>query len=264
MSYTGRKRTFTRSGLALGPRRQLTAPRRRLFAPTGRRGYQTVARTRGWAGARSEMKYFDTTKALTAIVAATTWAGTELDPGTFDTFCVPVKGTGIDQRIGRAINIHKIKINAHLFINSQANQTATDAACLTRIALYLDTQTNAAQSQGEQVFQDPGTASISNNAMTFQSLATLGRFRMLKDKRIVMQNPNIAYDGTNMEQMGLIRSCKINHTFRNPIKVHFNETNGGTIADIVDNSLHLIAATTNTGLAVSIIYEARVSYKDPQ
>ncbi len=266
MPYAGGKRSFTRSGLALGPR---APPWRRQRSGawrgrTGRMGYRTVARTRGWAGARSEMKYFDTTKPLTVLVAATTWAGTELDPGTFDTFCVPVKGTGINERIGRQIEIHKIKINAHFFVGAQANQTATDSAALVRLALYLDTQTNSAQAQGEQVFEDVGTASISNNCMAFQSLDTLGRFRMLKDKRFVMQNPNLAYDGTNMEQNGLIRSMKINHTFRNPIKVHFNETNGGTVADIVDNSLHLIAATTNTGLAVSIIYEARVSYKDPQ
>ncbi len=230
---------------------------------TRRRGYSTVARTRGWAGARSEMKYFDTTKAAASISApSASWAGTEIDPATFLTFCVPVKGTGINERIGRQINIHKIKIRALINVAFQANQTAADSATAIRYLLYVDQQTNAAQVQGETLMDAPGTSAPSNNMCTFQNLDSLGRFRVLKDKQLVMQNPSISWDGTNVEQSGLSRLVKISHTFRKPLNVHFNETNGGTIADIVDNSIHMLAVSSSTALGAEISYEARVSYKD--
>ncbi len=211
------------------------------------------------------MKYFDTTLASAngVIPSATTWAGSEFDPTTFLTFCVPVKGTGINERIGRHINIHKVKIHGRIACGAQANQTVTDAACIVRMIMFVDTQTNAAQAQGEQLMDDPGTAAGGNTPFTFMSLKTLGRFRVLKDKTITIQNPNISWDGTNIEQNGLIRSFKFNHTFRKPLDCHFNATDGGTIADIVDNSIHLIATCTSTALVPTMVYEARVSYKDP-
>ncbi len=260
---TGRKRTWTRSGLSLGPRAQRGGPRRRLtYGP--RRGYATVARTRGWAGVKSEMKYFDTFLAETTMPNSADWTGTEIDPATFLNFCNPVKGTGINERIGRHIRIHGIKIRGIIRAAPQANVTATDASTQVRLSLVLDTQTNAAQMQGEQVFEAPGAASSRNCVQTFMSLDNLGRFRVLKDKFISFGNPNISWDGTNMEQNGVLRPFKIFHKFRVPIDVHFNATDGGTIADIVDNSLHLLANESDATLAAGILYEARVSYKDPQ
>ncbi len=258
------KRRFTRSGLALGPR----APARKTYRQgsyrpaRGRAGYSTVARSRGWAATVSEMKYFDTFKDGTALTAPATWAGTEVDPATILTFCDPVKGTGISNRIGRHIKIHAIKIRGQISCAAQLNQTATDAASQVRLVLVLDQQTNAAQMQGEQVFEDPGTASPNNTIQTYMNLDNLGRFRVLKDKMLVIQNPNIAWDGTNMEQNGLVRMFKLNHKFAKPLDVHFNATDGGTVADIVDNSIHMLACASSIALVPQILYEARVSYKD--
>ena len=72
----------------------------------------------------------------------------------------------------------------------------------------------------------------------------------------------MTYDGTNVEQAGLSKPFKFNITFKKPINVRFNNTNGGTIADIVDNSLHLIALTDNDNLAPAISYYSRVDYKE--
>ncbi len=252
----------TARGTRVSDRRGLNRNVRRWQA-RARPGYRTVARTRGWAAA-GEMKYFDTFLASTALVQPVTWDTTEFDPATFLTFCVPVKGTGINQRIGREIRLHKFKLRGQIRVIVQANQTATDGACQVRMLLVLDTQTNATQIAGENVMEAPGTASAANNCMTFMNLDSLGRYRILKDKTMVLTNPNLAWDGTNMEQQGLVKPFKINHTFKNPVAVHFNAANGGTIADIVDNSLHLLIAATNIDLAPTVLYEARVSYKDPQ
>ncbi len=226
-----------------------------------RPGFRTVARTRGWAASADEIKYFDTTKAATALAASADWTGTEFDPATFNTLCVPTKGTSINERIGRKISVMKIKIKGLIICAAQTNQTTTDAASVIRLALVQDTQTNATQMQGEQVFKAPGTAAATNAVCSWRSLDTFGRFIMLKDKKIVIQNPNMSWDGTNVEQNGIVRPFTLSHNFRKPVDVNFNATSGDTVADIVDNSFHVIANASATTLAPLILYECRVSYR---
>ncbi len=226
-----------------------------------RPGYRTVARTRGWAAEPNEIKYFDTTKAATALVASVDWTGTEFDPATFNTLCVPKKGTNINERIGRKISVMKIKIRGMIVCAAQANQTATDAATVIRLALVQDMQTNATQMQGEQVFKAPSTAAAPNAVVTWRSLDTFGRFNILKEKFFTIQNPNLSWDGTNMEQNGIVRTFKLSHNFKKPVDVNFNAADGDTVADIVDNSFHVICNASAITLTPLILYEARVSYK---
>lgn len=242
--------------------------RRRRYVKPARRGYTTVARSRG-VYAAGEMKYLDTERSATAIPANATWQGTEFPPNTLmsdaytpNTICVPVVGSAINQRIGREVKVHKIAVTGTVVVAVQGDQTAGDAAAQIRIALVQDTQTNAAQAQGEQIFQPPVNASAVASVNAFQSLENLGRFRVLKDKRFIMQNPNVAYDGTNIEQQGLIRGFKFVYKPKKPISVRFNSTNGGTIADIVDHSWCVYAVCASTALAPTIQYQARCYYKE--
>lgn len=97
----------------------------------------------------------------------------------------------------------------------------------------------------------------------FQNTAFFGRFRVLKDKRFVLQNPTLTWDGTNLEQSGIGRQFKINFKFRKPMMVRYNATNGGTVADVIDNSFHLIGGTLGTTLQLAYAYSCRVVYTDP-
>ncbi|WP_445775590.1 hypothetical protein [Shewanella sp.] len=207
------------------------------------------------------MKYYDTFLNASAITATTTWAGSELDPATILTLCAPVKGTGINNRIGREVNVHKIKIRGMVNVPSQVDQTAKDAAFYARLILVMDTQTNAAQMAGESLMANPGAATANLTVNTFQNLDSLGRYRVLKDKNFTLQNPATSWDGTNIEQNGLVRPFKWTHTFKTPIKVRFNEANNGDIGDIVDNSFHIIGTIAAAGLAPTLSYQCRVSYK---
>jgi len=226
-----------------------------------RRGYSSVARTRG-AQVTGEMKYFDTLLAGSAIVEDHTWAGTEQDPATFLTFFVPVVGAGINQRIGKAAKVLKWKVRGMITCGPQANQTGADPAATVRIIAYIDKQTNSAQAQGENVMTSGGAGGDSVGIHTFQNIDNFGRFQVLWDKTFTLQNPNMSYDGTNIEQVGLEKTFKFTHKFRKPLQVRFNNTNGGTIADIVDNSLHMIALTDNDDLAPALSYYSRVNYKE--
>lgn len=234
---------------------------------TGHRtGYQTVARTRG-VYARGEMKYFDSLLTITSVTASTNWTSTEYDPNTvpvagINTLFAPTQGAGISQRIGKACKVHKIKIHGELQMPAQTNQVVADAANITRIALVQDMQTNSTQCQGEQVFTAPATATAPLATEAFQNIDNFGRFKVLKDKFFTFNSPTLTWDGTNLEQSGMVKRFSWTIKFKKPVEVRFNATNGGTIADIVDNSWHIIANTSNSDLAPFIVYQCRVCYKE--
>lgn len=224
-----------------------------------RKGFSSVARTRGGA-VTGEMKYYDTEKDGTALPASNDWTGTEFDPVTTNCLFAPTVGAGVNQRIGKSVDVHKIKINGLLVCPSQTDQTAADSSSLCRVMLVQDKQTNSSQMQGEQLMETGTSDTIGINS--FQNINNFGRFRVLKDKFISLQNPNMSYDGTNVEQAGLVRPFKFKVQFKKPIKVRFNNTNGGTVADIVDNSFHVIANSHNIALAPQISYYSRTCYKE--
>jgi len=104
------------------------------------------------------------------------------------------------------------------------------------------------------------STSAYNSVNAFQNPNNFGRFQVLKDKTFTLQNPNASFDATNIEMQGLVKPFKFTHKFKKPIVVRFNATNGGTFADIVDNSWHVIGQTNNLNLAPSISYVSKVYY----
>jgi hypothetical protein len=182
-------------------------------------GRYTVPRATG-AINMTETKYFDSELTLTDITAVTNWSGTELDPdlvpvASINTLVCPKQGNDINQRIGRRIAVKGIRIRGVVRSESEQNQTATDYGNLIRIILCIDQQTNGSQMNGEDLMQDPVTNSSNVSINSFQNLQNLGRFRVLKDKTFTLNNPAVTYDGTNIEQNGLVRHFKWNIGFKN-------------------------------------------------
>lgn len=235
-----------------------------------RSGYSTVARTRGVYGA-GEMKYFDAQLGLTPVQSTTDWTGTELDPTQvpvvgINTLFVPTQGAGINQRIGKAVKLHKIRVQGQILLPNQSGDPNSDSACLIRLALVWDKQTNSTQAQGEQVFTPSVLPSAYNAMDSFQNIDNFGRFKVLKNKIINISDPNLAVlDGGGVPQiytMGKTHHFKWTIKFRKPIEVRFNATNGGTIADIVDNSFHIYANASNVQLGPQIVYNSRCCFKE--
>jgi len=236
------------------PRRRSEAPRPRVPA--------------------SEMKYFDAEATLLAIpVLTTTWVATTMaDPETTINLgdpaiatplclCAPKVSASLNGRIGRSILIHKVKVRGHIVVNTQAAQAATDPSSYIRLMLVQDTQTNAAQMTGAQLMNDGSAADATINS--FQNPNNFGRFRVLKDKTIVIGNPGGFNDGAATGATnGLVRPFKMVVNFKTPVKVQFNATNGGTVADIVDNSFHIVVGANTISLAPTLSYYSRVAYKE--
>jgi len=239
-----------------------------------RTGYQSVARTRG-AAVTGEMKYFDCDRSATALTAVTTtWpAGTIFDPGTTidlgaaavaNPLCLiaPTVGAGLNQRVGRKITVRKIKIHGTVAVPAQAAQAGGDAASKIRIALVQDLQTNAAQMTGANLYNNATEAATTIGS--FQNPNNFGRFRVLKDKMFQIGNLNLAGSPTTADviQNGTKVNFKFAVNFKKPVEVHFNATNGGTVADIVDSSFHIVAGCDSTAVAPTLAYYSRVCYKD--
>lgn len=225
---------------------------------------QFVRRTMG-PRAATERKYFDSFLNDQALVANNTWAGSELDPAAVLCLFAPSEGSDLDNRIGRKVTVKSIKIRGALQCITQSAQSAADYANCVRLILFIDQQTNAVQCQAEELMQDPGAANALLCGQTFQNTANFGRFKVLRDKTYVLDKPPItaATDaGNTIVQAGLIRPFKLSYKFTKPFNVRFNGTNGGTVADIIDNSFHLAGRVNNTGMACTISYQVRVTYTD--
>lgn len=218
-----------------------------------------VPRSFGNPMAVTERKYFDTDYGSAIAVVTSTWAGSEADPTTLNTLFCPTTGTDFNNRDGRKVHVVAIRIRGHITTQAQTDQTATDAPSIVRILLVQDQQTNATQLNSEDVLSSSSSSGAIN---MFQNPAFFGRFRILKDMKLSLANPNITYDGTNLEQQGLVRNFYINIRFKKPKVVHFNSTNGGTVADIIDNSFHIICGVQSNALGPNLAYKSRVVFID--
>jgi len=213
----------------------------------------------------AENHYFDAEKASAALLAiATSWAGSELDAqtggGATEILCLfaPQQGDDISNRTGRKCFVKKIRMHGQINTPAQTGQSTLDVPPRVRLILYCDKQTNGTQSQGEDVINS-GSATLA--ASMFQNTQNFGRFKVYKDKVFTLQTaPSVNDTGTTG---GVVQgSYKRDFKFSVNVNtwVNFNATNGGTVADIVDNSFHLIGISDSTTAAAVISYKVRTTF----
>lgn len=225
-----------------------------------RRVLRGVARTMG-PQYETDNHYFDTERTQTNITAtATGWTGSEYDPNTSAMLCLfaPVIGDDIFNRTGRKAFVKKIRIAGVIkFARGAATTTGEDVARV-RVIVYQDKQTNIAQAQGEDVI---ASGAASNAISMFQNVANLGRFKVLKDKTFLMQNPTLVADaGTTGNIVHSELAVPFKWTIKPNCWVSYNATNGGTVADVVDNSFHLIANAEAATATCNIVYKVRTVF----
>lgn len=224
-----------------------------------------VPRTLGNPMAVTETKYVDGAIELTALADLSAdnavWTGTELDmviDGNAQVFRRIDIGDGHTQRDGRKVLIKKIRIKGTIRVAVQSVQAVPDRAGIVRLVLYQDTQTNGVQAQGEDVLASAGGSNTEDSAInTFMNPLNFSRFRVLKDKIIRLQQPQLTGAAAVIEQAGY--EIPFSFSLRPNAVQQFDSTGNG-IADVVDNSWHLIGARNGT-LAASITYQSRVYFE---
>lgn len=232
----------------------------RQIVPSARpRYYRVSGRSAGALVAAPEKKYFDSVRSTAYI--STVWTGGEQDPVTLNTIFAPTQGTGIANRVGRKVTVQKLKIRGLLTFDAINNAGSIRPFPVARIIVYQDMQTNGTQSQAEQVITDSGSDSQAK-LLNFQNPDNFGRFRVLKDKTYSYRDAVVSNDNaaTTISQDFSNIPFKFNLSFKKPLFVHFNATNGGTVADIVDNSFHVIVMATDDSAQVT--YQARTVFVD--
>ena len=257
--------------------------RSKRSSTTNARGKKSVARARG-GQVTSEMKYMDSNLAGSVIAQlGTSWANTRQDPATTVNLgsaavanplclCAPIPGSALNNRIGRQIEVRKIKVHGFLNVQPNEGETLLDPNTKIRVLLVQDMQTNSSQMDGVDLL-GPATANGSEQINCFQDPKNFGRFRVLKDKFFQISDLNMGvYSVTNavppnpntlaFAQEGKIINFKFNVNFKQPVRVRFNAGVAGTVADIVDNSFHIIAGQVNATSNCAINYWSRVCYKD--
>lgn len=227
-------------------------------------GMLFTPRTLGNPLSISERKYFDSevsSRALTAVTGAYTTA--MADPTTVNTLFAPVPGTGVNQRIGRKCTVLSLRIRGEIEIPG-INDSASIAALsgiIFRFIVVIDKQTNGVQMQSQDLITSGG----SNVAWDmYQNTAGFGRFRVLKDRRFLLQDPNYGGDPatTTLDRNGRAILFEYTFKFRRGLVVHFNAGTAGSVGDITDNSLHVSCAVNTITANPTLSYKSRVTYLD--
>jgi len=200
------------------------------------------------------MKYFDTNYDTTDINAGL--IGGEADPTTVLCLNAMAQGDGAQSRDGRRIIMHSVHIKARI-LHRFTQDTAASSPTV-RFVLVLDSQTNGAQLNAEDVFQEVALG-LDTNA--FRKIEWGQRFKVLADKTLTMEPKGMAIITTNtLWSTTCLRQIKINKKLGLP--VNFSGTTG-VIGSVADYSLHVLCwEESGTPGTTTVTYAARIRFTD--
>ncbi len=245
-------------------RRRRRAPFKRGAMRTRRRRFprrfarRRNARIGGFLGI--ELKFYDTSLNSSAIQATTDASLGEQNPSATIALNTVTQGDGESQRDGRKITMRSITIDGTITMAGQSGQSASDAPIPVMIALVLDTQTNGALLNSEDVFKNVG-GFAAVNASLMRNLQFIKRFKVLAIRKMSFDSPRMTNDTGATGGVitgGLIKRFHIFVNLKNRQTIYNGTTE--TIANITDNSLTMLAWTTSETSAPLINYSARLRF----
>ncbi|QGH72832.1 MAG: capsid protein [CRESS virus sp. ct1Gc25] len=214
-------------------------------------------------GNTPELKMYDQSVLDTLIGTGTSWSGADMDPSS-NTLFSPNLGVDMGQRIGRRCAVVGLDMNGFIDCNDQVLAVGADPAAICRIIVFQDTQTKGVQALGNLVMEAQ-TADAFHVITAFPSRDAIGRFIILKDMVYVMQNPafsSLGSSGVTYDQQGIAKWFSFRIEFDEPVIVHFDASDAGSVADVLDNSFHVMASNSSSGLSPRLTYTTRVYYYD--
>lgn len=196
-----------------------------------------------------------------ALVASANASGGESDPATVLSLNGVNQGDGPSEREGRQVVQHDIMLRGSVSVGPTTNAVYTNVEpCTVWIALVLDTQTNGAQLNSEDVFVN-SAASVEQAPFVFRNLGYDKRFRVLKTKRITFDSSlvsaiagpvyTVPYQVKPFEMYSKLRGIKTTYVLG---------STSAAIANITDNSLHVIAFCDKTDLTPTLRYNSRLRF----
>lgn len=215
---------------------------------------RAALRRRNWRSAGLlglEFKAFDTVYAATAL--STALQGAEAETTSYG-LCCPTEGNAFDERDGRKILIKTIQMNGSVYRIQASEQDDVRQSAVVMVAVVQDRQTNGAQAQAEQCFDE--TPGDDGEPLAFKKMINSKRFKILWRRVFTLTDMVAMTDAANQASIcGNRRNFKIYK--RVNIPVNFVATNGN-VADILDNSIHVFACASSAGCM--LIYNSRVRF----
>jgi len=219
-------------------------------------------RTGGFLG--HEVKYYDLnySGALSSTAAMT---GAEADPATILCLNGVPQGDTMSTRDGQKMAMKSIFLTGTINVPDQAAGTTLNNDCTVFVALVLDTQTNGAQLNSEDVFTN--TRSGTDGFLTTSPLRNMQyteRFKVLATR--TLRFPQLSTVNNATANTIMISGCKVPFTLKANLKglqtKFTNSATTGVVGTIVDNSLHVIAFANNDDYVASMIYQSRLRFYD--
>lgn len=229
----------------------------------GRNVALTNARTGGLLGI--ETKFLDVAFSNVAITGTSTdGSGGEIQPtsGCTGCFSAPAQGDTSSSREGKKIVIKSALVQGSIFIEKQAAQSTADNIPDLFICIVQDTQTNGVTVNSEDVFKNIVGASI-GSTQPFRNMSNTSRFKVLKqwkwNRQVSLPITNDTGATGGVIQEGI--SIPFDISWKGVMPVNF--TVGSTTADVanvVDNSLHLIAFASDASFVPLIYAGSRIRF----
>jgi len=217
-------------------------------------------RTAGFLGL--EKKFFDTAVAAVALNAASDASAGEFDPtalpGAVACLSAPAQGDGEQNRDGKRIVIKSLQIKGQCAIPAQEGIADPPYPCKVFIAVVQDMQTNGAQLNSEDVFKNQMNTSA-GAADPLRNLLFASRFRVLKSGTYDLTPNNNGHLAANDFYHG---GSLVDFEWFIPLEmpVNFNSGTTAVIANVIDNSIHVIAYASSTFNTPTIQYNARIRF----
>lgn len=204
-----------------------------------------------------ELKFYDTALASTTVAAAVDATGGEYDPSATSMISTPAVGDSEQNREGKRIQIKNCYIKGTISHPGAELAAAPPAPNKVYVALVLDTQSNGAQLNSEDVYKNLA-GNVQTNPTPLRNLLFGSRFRVLKDEVIDMNLTGISHFAVDsFSNAGKEVEFEWFVPLNNMI-VNFNAGTTASIANVVDNSLHIIAFATAATTTIS--YNARIRF----
>lgn len=212
--------------------------------------------TAGYLGI--ERKFYDTSLVDTALTNEAAAANGEKDPSATSMITTPSQGDSEQQRDGKQISMLYIEIVGSVNFFGEEGKTAPVVDRGAFIAVVLDTQTNGAQMNSEDCFKNT-SADATLGIDLYRNLLFGKRFKVLKQVKIQAPPTLSSYAANTIDTSGYTYHFKW-FIPMNGLRVNFNGGTTASVANVVDNSVHVIAYKSETAETVNFGYNARLRF----
>lgn len=192
-----------------------------------------------------------------ALIASGAAASSEMDPAATSTIFAPTKGDGLSNRDGDRVIIKSIEFHGCIQEVKLQDQADPPPHVGVTVAIVQDRQTNGAQLNSEDVFDNPG-ATADLNMSLIRDQGRISRYKILKKWVIECPLRTGTTDGANtaayaeqFTHFDWYKKVNIPVSFIGDL---------GTIADCQTNSLHVLAFATDVTTNPVLHYNGVITF----